>query len=368
MRLVWGIVTSIEHASEDIQLLEVSLDDRTVGPAIAFPRLSGICGVAERVLVNATGSELDSAGGVRAIVVARAGSTEGTAHEHVAQGRTLKLRHTPMQVDVACVEERDNTHHATMRSAQTLAGMPVACCGLPGQVFAVAVAAKATARDARIAFVMSDEGALTLAVSDAVRAARATGLISTTVTCGQAIGGELEALNVHSGLLAARHAANADIAILAPGPGVPSTATPFGHIGVSQGNALNAVSSLGGVPVAVLRLLSAVQDDGAWGVHPQSLIALGRVALSRAVVPVPPLPDEFRDGVDATLEDAGLWNRHVRVDVDSVPSSGQAAIRGQRGRAEDPASALAASAAGVLCARYASGEAAPDVRLPDDFS
>ena len=46
------------------------------------------------------------------------------------------------------------------------------------------------------------------------------------VTVGQSFGGDLEAVTVHTGLLAARHVLGADLAIVTQGPGNLGTGTP----------------------------------------------------------------------------------------------------------------------------------------------
>ena len=51
------------------------------------------------------------------------------------------------------------------------------------------------------------------------------------VTVGQAFGGDLEAVTVHTGLLAARHVLGADLAIVTQGPGNLGTGTPWGFSG-----------------------------------------------------------------------------------------------------------------------------------------
>ena len=87
---------------------------------------------------------------------------------------------------------------------------------------------------------MSDQGALPLAFSRSVAALRDAGLLAATVTVGQAFGGDLEAVTVHSGLLAARLALRADLAIVTQGPGNLGTGTRWGFSGVSAGEAVNA--------------------------------------------------------------------------------------------------------------------------------
>jgi hypothetical protein len=86
---------------------------------------------------------------------------------------------------------------------------------------------------------------------------REAGWLAGTVSVGQAFGGDLEAVTVHSGLLAARHVLGADVAVVAQGPGNLGTATTWGFSGVAAGEAVNAVAALGGRAVASLRVSGA---------------------------------------------------------------------------------------------------------------
>lgn len=361
MRLVWGIVTSVETDTQEAQVLDIALDDGSVGAAISYPRLAGTCRIADRVLVNTTAVDMGLGTGGRHFVVARGESEGGVALDEASGGHIMKLRYTPLQVDVECVEEQGSVHHTVMREATSVSGMPVACCGLHSQVPLVAAAVKHVDDDLRVAFVMTDFAALPLALSDIVRASVSSGLLDSTITCGQAFGGQLEAVNLHSGILAARHVAMADVAIVAIGPGVVGTATPFGHGGIAQGEAINAVAVLGGTPVAALRVSFADERSRHHGVSHHTTTALTRIALASAIVAVPSLPEEYSESIEDALEEAGLWERHVRVDSDagrSIPPS----MRGVevktmgRGLADDPAFFASAFAAGDVCARYARGE------------
>ncbi len=60
---------------------------------------------------------------------------------------------------------------------------------------------------------------------------REAGWLAATITTGQSFGGDLEAVTVHSGLLTARHAVGADVAIVAQGPGNLGTGTKWGYSG-----------------------------------------------------------------------------------------------------------------------------------------
>lgn len=351
MRLVWADVVAVESEREGVQRLRVALDDGTNGTALLYTSLCGACAADDRVLLNTTAVDVSLGTGGLHFVVASAGS--GVVFDQPSGGHVMKARYTPVQRDVCAVEEASSPHAAIMAHAAALDGMPVVCCGLHSQVLPVAAAIKARRPGLRVVYVMTDGGSLPLAFSDLVPAMRAAGLLDRTITAGQAFGGELEAVTLHSALLAARHVAHADVAIVALGPGITGTATPFGHGGVAQGEAINAVAALGGTPIAVLRLSFTDARARHLGLSHHSAIALGTVALARAIVPVPALPDAQALEVDHALESSGIWQRHTRKDVAAwgLPATRGIPMRSMGRTPEtDPAFFLAASAAGSVAA------------------
>ena len=357
MRLVWGTVMSDTGSSRDAQSLHVALDDGTEGRAVCYPALCGPCSVGERVLLNTTAVDLALGTGGFHFVVAH-GDARGVAYHSSSGGHIMKLRYSPLQLDVLSVESQESPHHEAMRQATSLFGMPVVCCGLHSQVPLVAAAVKQGDPNLKVAYCMTDQSALALPLSDVVRSSVREGLLDTTISCGQAFGGVYEAVNLHSGLLAARHVARADVAIVAIGPGVVGTATPYGHGGIAQGEALNAVASLGGIPIAALRLSFADARPRHRVVSHHSLAALTHIALAPVRIPVPTLPEEYAEQVEAALDAAGVWKSHVRMDA----ASGRVAppdLRGIRvttmGRdaVQDPAFFAASYAAGEVAARIA---------------
>jgi hypothetical protein len=139
-------------------------------------------------------------------------------------------------------------------------------------------------------------------------------LLAGTVTVGQAYGGDLEATNIHSGLLAARHVLGADVTVVAQGPGNLGTGTEWGFSGTAAGEAINAAAVLGGRPVGSVRISSADARDRHRGVSHHSLTAYGRVALARADIVVPAtLPEPLASDVATAL--APLGDRHTIVEV-----------------------------------------------------
>ena len=352
MRLVWATVTADNSSSADAQNLLVALDDGSEGRAVCYPALCGACCVGDRVLLNTTAVDLALGTGGLHFVVAR-GEASGVAYDSASGGHIMKLRYTPLQVDVLSVESQESAHHETMRTATSLGGMPVVCCGLHSQVPLVAAAVKGADPNLKVAYCMTDEAALALPLSDVIRACVREGLLDTTISCGQAFGGKFEAVNLHSGLLAARYVARADVGIVAIGPGVVGTATPFGHGGVAQGEALNAVVSLRGTPISVLRMSFADARSRHRVVSHHSLAALTQISLAPVRVAIPALPQEFAEQVEAALEAAGVWEHHVRADAAALTPD----LRGihvttmGRGQGDDPSFFAAAFAAGEVAAR-----------------
>lgn len=352
MRLVWATVQQAHPAESGAQRLRVVLDGEDVPfAAVAYPALTGDCVQGERVLCNTTAVDLKLGTGGEHFVVARAG--DGVSFHDPVAGHIMKLRYTPLQRDVTVVEEPASAHHQVMAEARSLEGMPVVCCGLHSQLPGVAAAIKAERPALRIAYVMTDEASLPMAVSRLVPQLHATGLIDASITCGQAFGGEYEAVNLYSALLAARHVVQADVAVVAIGPGIPGTATPFGHSGVAQGQAVNAAASLGGMPVATLRLSFADPRPRHVPLSHQTVTALTSVALAPAVLAVPALPGPLRESLDCALAASGVFARHERLDVDAVlPDTRGIEVRSMgRSALEDPAFFLAAAAAGTAAAR-----------------
>jgi hypothetical protein len=167
-----------------------------------------------------------------------------------------------------------------------------------------------------VAYVMTDGGALPAWFSRTVAGLREAGWLAGTITTGQALGGDLEAVTVHSGLLAARHVLRADVAIIAQGPGNLGTGTRWGYSGVAAGEAVNAAAALGGRPVAALRVSAADPRPRHQGISHHSLTAYGRVALAPADVVVPELPGELGARVLAVAaQELGRRHRIVTQEI-----------------------------------------------------
>jgi hypothetical protein len=354
VRLRRGTVVAVRAERPGAVELEVEIDGERA-PAIAYPDLLGRVAPGDGVVLNTTAVALDLGTGGAHFVVAVEGAA-GTDLRHA--GRVVKARYTPLQVAVDAVEE---TRHAEIEGSPGLAGTPVVCAPLHSMVALAAAGAKAAGAQ-RVAYVMTDGAALPGAFSRLVPRLREAELLDGWVTCGQAFGGELEAVTLWTGLIAAVEVLGADVVIVADGPGNLGTDTTWGVSALASGQALNAVDALGGRPVAALRVSFADERERHRGVSHHSLTILDRVCLVPAHVAVPALDDEtLRTTVWDALRSRALEERHQLVETDGRPALTALERRGVevrsmgRGPQEDPAFFLAAGAAGVLAARMAAG-------------
>ena len=324
----------------------------------------------DRVLLNCNALALGLGTGGYALVVA---IPQRLPADVDAPGHVVKARYTPLQAVVLAADEEASPHRAVLADAGATAGAeqvdgpdlgrtPVVIADLHSALPAVLAGVLADRPTTRVGYVMTDGGALPAWFSRTLSglADRLVGV----VTCGQAFGGDLEAANLHAGLLASRLALQAEIIVVSQGPGNLGTGTPWGFSGAALGEAVNAAAVLGGRPVGSLRISDADQRARHLGVSHHCITAYGRVALAAADLVVPDgLDAELSRRVEADL--APLVERHrlVRVATNGL----DAALRTSpvplstmgRGLDADPAYFLAAAAAGRHAAALLDDGAAP---------
>src|SRR5436190_12354673 len=272
----WGDVVSVGAVRAGVVELVVGING-VRRAALAYPELVGVPQLGDRVLLNTTAQDLGLGTGGYALVVA---IPDRLPDQTAEVGHLVKARYTPMQAVVLGADEPDSAHHAVLRDADDLRGLPVVVADLHSALPAVIAGVHAEQPDARVVYVMTDGGTLPLWFSRTVAGLCAHGALAATVTVGQAYGGDLEAVTVHTGLLAALHALHADVVVVAQGPGNLGTGTRWGFSGVAVGDAVNAIGTLGGRPVGALRISAVDERERHRGVSHHSLTAYGRVALA----------------------------------------------------------------------------------------
>ncbi|MCW2713753.1 MAG: hypothetical protein JWN88_800 [Frankiales bacterium] len=338
-----GTVVAVGRAWPGSVELSVELADGTTVAALAHPPLVGSPREGDVVLLNVGALDLGLGTGGYALVVALPDrlppDTEGPGH-------LVKARYTPLQAVVLGVDEQDAPAHALLAQGEPLEppGTPVVVADLHSSLPAVLAGLLGARPGTRVAYVMTDGGALPLWLSRTVAAVRDS--LVGTVTVGQAFGGDLEAVSLHSGILAAVRVLQAEVVVVTQGPGNLGTGTTWGFSGVAAGEAVNAAVAVGARPVAVLRLSEADPRPRHVGVSHHSTTAYGRVALVPADVVVPrsyaALVDPARPALArhrlVEVDDAGL--------VDALRPWSRLLSSMGRGLDDDPAAFVAAAAAG----------------------
>jgi hypothetical protein len=334
--------------------------------ALAYPAVVGEPVIGDRVLLNVTALERGLGTGGYALVVALPDrlppdasppDSAGTPDEPGVAGHLVKARYTPLQVMVLGVDEQESPHHQVLREADDIDGMPVVVADLHSSLPAILAGLHERRPGTRAAYLMTDGGALPAWFSRSLAGLREAGQLVGAITVGQAFGGDLEAVTLHTGLLAARHVLDAEVAVVIQGPGNLGTDTRWGFSGVAAGEAVNASGVLGGRAVAVLRVSQADARDRHRGLSHHSETAYGRVALSPADLVLPLLGPEFggfgndlRRAAEQLAFGAVTGHRVVEVPVDglldALAASPVALSTMGRGLADDPAAFLAAAAAG----------------------
>ncbi|GMX65142.1 DUF3866 family protein [Paenibacillus elgii] len=342
MRIQWETAVVTETAGEhlfwnSLQKVRVRLANGETAAALHDPAVGTPLRPGDEVLLNTTAVRLGLGTGGVHFVHARLGKLDETTDRPEVpagtnsrepetpdrlqssgpqEGHIMKLRYTSLQRAVLSVEEPSSPHHALFADSRTLSGMPVLIGELHSMLPAAVCWLRELAREKgapvpRIAYIMTDGGALPLAISGHVRRLRELGWLAGAVTYGHAYGGDIEAVNKYTALLAARHVLKADIAIVCMGPGIVGTGTPYGFSGIEAGELVGAVHALGGVPVAMARISFADQRPQHRGLSRHTAVALGQAALAPACLPLPLLPAEADTALlREQVRQSGLARRH----------------------------------------------------------
>ncbi len=343
-----GEIVEVLHERPGLQRVQVQLGGETPARAYVLTDLIGPVSLGDRVVVNTTAVELDLGTGGWHIVH---WNLSREAWHSDGGGHIMKARYTSVQHNVATAEEE---HQALLEHVTNIDDMPVVVAGLHSQVAGIAAAMRTHSPQARIAYIMTESATLPIVISDLVVDLRRLGWIDTTITVGQAFGGDLEAVSIWSALLVAREVARCDLAIVAPGPGVVGTNTALGTTAVETGTHSDAVGALGGRAIVALRASDVDARERHRGLSHHSVHALHLGAQRAATIALPSGSQGRAIAVEVAA--AQLHERHQLVFVD-IPNIIEIFATAQldvstMGRAarEDPWIFACAAAAGTCAA------------------
>ncbi len=359
LNVLTGRVNEILESRDGVNRLRVAPDGETDTSRLAlnYPALSGPVVLGDRVLLNTTATDLELGTGGWDFVIAnltRCHRYPQDTYGAATPGHLMKLRYTPQQFATLAAEE------AYPDGTLSLGGRPVLVAELHSHLvpallgLGVALAA-AGQPPPRVAYLMPDTAALPLAFSDTVAMLRERGLLSLSVTCGHAFGGEIEAVNIPSGMTLAVEPGSCDALIVAQGPGNAGTGSAFGFGGAAQADALHAAVALGGDAILIPRVSAADLRPRHRGVSHHTRALLETLLLAPVTVAMPDAWPQAAHEDDAPSYALPVSRHGVDHPVAQAPAEMLSAVLAAtdlplksmgRGWADDPVFFLAAAAGG----------------------
>ncbi len=301
---------------------EVQLADGRSGKALAYHNMVGIPQVTEEVLLSAAAVEKNLGTGGYLLIVAIPERLPADPPPQI--GHLVKARYTPSQFMIQGVDEQDSPFHTQLAEADSILGMPVIATDLHSALPAIVHGIYTQQPDAKITYIMTDGGALPVWFSQLIAQLKAHNALTGVISCGQAFGGDLEAVNIYTALLAAKHVLEADYAIVTQGPGNLGTGTKWGFSGTQIGEVLNAAGILQGVPIAAARMSNGDLRERHYGISHHTLRILADIVHVPCHFPVPQLESlecitsELATTVQAQLNTLGEKNNIHPVAVTSA--------------------------------------------------
>lgn len=333
--------------------------------AVNYPELTGAADLGDTVQLEV--SALAKGLGTGGAAIVNANETRLPTDALPNPGHLVKARYTPYQKVVLSADEPESPYHSLLQSADSLEGLPVLVADLHSSLPAIAAGFLASRPKGRLVYIQTDGGALPLAYSRTVYDMKRLGLLSATITCGQAFGGDYEAVSLPSAMFVGALVAKADAVVITQGPGNLGTDTRWGFSGIGGAEALRVAGALQGRPVAVLRMSNGDARPRHYGISHHSLTTLTWMGLPPldVVVPVfdPSIPAE-----KSLADPEGSFNPLVESQASllrehhwlrEVPTGGMYRVLEDfpiklstmnRSLAEDPAAFLSAACAGVYAA------------------
>ncbi len=295
-------VKEVKENNPRVQEVLVEIEGREE-KAFSFPELIGSLEKDDEVIVNTTACELNlGSGGYHFVLWNLKRESFVTRNE----GHIVKMRYTPLQSAFLSIEEKASPYHEILKDKDSVNGFPVFIGSLHSQLAGVVLTYKHFFPEKKLVYIMTDGGALPVSLSYSVSCFRQLGLLEATITAGQAFGGDYEAVNVASALVAACHGLKADAAVVLIGPGIAGTETKLGFSGLEQGMIANLVYALEGKAFLLPRLQFSDLRKRHYGFSHHFLTILKRVLLFEPTVALPELEEDKKSYLLKQLKDENL--------------------------------------------------------------
>ena len=208
-------------------------------------------------------------------------------------GHGMKVRYTPFQVKVAFAEEELVHMRDVFNRSLDLTGKLIFFCQLHSMVPPLCAYIHyyylKYQYKPKIAYIMTDHAALPLAFSKNIAYLREKNLLDTVITIGNAIGGDLECVNIYTALQAAATVKKGDIIIISMGPGITGTGTRYGFSGLELGFYLDLAYRHKGQCCLIPRISFADSRHRHYGISHHSITILKDIISSPLYIVLPNL-------------------------------------------------------------------------------
>ena len=293
-----GKVVEIEEHQENITFLKVSIDGQT-SRAINYDQITGKVKVGDMVIVNTTAVELSlGTGGFHFVIF----NYSNEFKELEGEGHIMKLRYTPLQIKCLAAEEENSQYHDVFNNFKSLENHNFIVGTLHSMLAPITSMLKWKNRNININYIMTDGGSLPIYFSNTVRVLKEKGLIDKTITIGHAFGGDLECVNIYTGLIAAKEILKGDVTIITMGPGIVGTGTKYGFSGIEQGQIIDAINTLGGNPIIVPRISFSDTRDRHIGISHHTRTVLAEIAKTTGKIVIPILDKTKSQIIDEQIK------------------------------------------------------------------
>ena len=231
-------------------------------------------------------------------------------NEISGKGHIMKMRYTPLQMKCLAAEEEDSPYHNSIKSFENLNRSVYIVGTLHSMLAPIAAIIKWMAPELRINYIMTDAGALPIQFSKTVKQLKDKKIIDKTITTGHAFGGDLECVNMYTGIITSDVVLNSDVTIITMGPGIVGTGTKYGFSGIEQGYIIDAVNTLNGTSFAVPRISFADKRDRHKGISHHTITAMSEMVHSRSNIVLPYLEDEKMKIINGQISKYGIDSKH----------------------------------------------------------
>lgn len=304
-----GTICSIIDDNDHTTWVEVIINGN-IYKAINYKDLTGKLELNDKVILNTTGVELGlGTGGYHFVIY----NYSNTSKSLEGPGHIMKLRYTPFQLKCLAAEEENSPYHKVFDEFISLDNHIFIVASLHSMIAPICAMIKYLKNDVKINYIMTDGGALPLHFSNTVSELKNKQILDNTITIGHAFGGDLECINIYTGLIAAKEILKGDLTIISMGPGIVGTGTKYGFTGIEQGYIIDSINNLGGKAIAVPRISFKDRRKRHYGISHHTITVLSEITNTKSHLVLPCLDYSKQEYLVNQIKEVNLEEKHYIV-------------------------------------------------------